>query len=197
MSVYGYMRIKREEKKKAEELFALYNEYPIPKENFFIDEPGLKKVRSEYMELKKKLRSGDLIVLPSLDKLGYNYEGILREWRELTQKYGVEIKILDKPLLDTRKGEEIASIVMAILECVADRERGKSKLQAEGIRAAKERGVRFGRPQLKYSAEFIDTAERFRKKQITLQDALGETGLKKSGLYYHLHRLIELGIISK
>lgn len=197
MSVYGYMRIKREEKKKAEELFALYDECPIPKENFFIDELGPKEEGRRYTELKKKLRRRDLIVLPSLDKLGNNCESIYRAWKELTQERGVEIKILDKPLLDTRRGEEIAAIVLAILEYAAEKEREKSKLQAEGIRAAKERGVRFGRPQIEYSAEFINTAEKFQKKQITIQEALVETGLKKSGLYYHLHRLIELGIISK
>ncbi len=109
----------------------------------------------------------------------------------------MEIKILNKPLLDTRRWEEIAAILLAILEYAAEKEREKSKLQAEGIRAAKERGVRFGRPQIEYSAEFINTAEKFRKKKIAIQEALVETGLKKSGSYYYLHRPIELNIISK
>lgn len=154
---------------------------------------------SGFASLKEKLRAGDLLVVGSLDQLGGSYESILREWEQIAEGIGTDIAVLDLPLVDTRKEREgipVSGIVRQILGFAAERDKKRTTLQAQGIRKAKERGVRFGRPRVEYTEEFVAAAEAFRKKQITLRQALERTGIKKSSFYYHLKRLAELGLIS-
>lgn len=192
--VYVYAGIRAGER--SEERLGELRKYPIAQENIFSDKMSGKQGRSGYLALKQKLRRGDLLVLPSLEDLGNNYETILREWRELTERIGVHIKVQKKAMLDTRRGEEILQVVEELLECMAEREREKSAIQARRIRNAKERGVQFGRPQTEYSEEFIETAREFHEKRITLEEAMRRMGVKKSGVYYHTQKLIELGVIA-
>lgn len=166
----------------------------VEKENIVVDE----EQTTQYQALKEKLRPGDLLVIQSLDKLGSNYECILREWTQLTEGIHADILVLDMPLLDTRKGRDeysVCAVVRQFLSFAAEKERQRTTLQAQGIRRAKERGVRFGRPRLQYTDEFIATAEAFRDKKITLDEALEKTGIKKSSFYYHIKKLTEMGYL--
>lgn len=189
---YGYVRAQTGQNLKKQ--IAILAER-VGKENVVADEGG----NTNFRALKEKLRPGDLLVIKTLDKLGSNYEGILREWTQITEGLRADILVLDMPLLDTRKREEgvpVGGIVQQFLTFAAEKEKRRTTLQAQGIRKAKERGVRFGRPRIEYTEEFIATVEAFRKKEITLQQALDSTGIKKSSFYYHMHRLIENGIVT-
>ena len=168
--MYGYAGIRAGER--SEERLGELRKYPIAQENIFSDKMSGKQGRSGYLALKQKLHRGDLLVLPSLEDLGNNYETILWEWRELTERKGVHIKVQKKAMLDTRRGEETVQVVEELLECMAEREREKSAIQARGIRNAKECGVQFGRPQTEYSEGFIETAREFHQKRITLEEAM-------------------------
>lgn len=192
MPVYGYARAQAGKSLKRQ-VMALSER--VERENIVTDAGDTAGLAA----LKEKLRAGDLLVVKSLDQLGNNYEVILREWRQIAEVIGADVQVLDLPLIDTRKEREgipVSGIVQQILGFAAERDKERTTLQAQGIRKAKERGVRFGRPRVEYTEEFIAAAEAFRKKQITLRQALERTGIKKSSFYYHLKRLAELGLIS-
>lgn len=190
--VYGYARAQAGKSLKRQ-VMALSER--VERENIVTDAGDTAGLAA----LKEKLQAGDLLVVKSLDQLGNNYEVILREWRQIAEVIGADILVQDLPLIDTRKEREgipVSGIVQQILGFAAERDKERTTLQAQGIRKAKERGVRFGRPRVEYTEEFIAAAEAFRKKQITLRQALERTGIKKSSFYYHLKRLAELGLIS-
>ena len=192
MPVYGYARAQAGKSLKKQ-IMALSER--VERENIVTDAGDT----AGFASLKEKLQAGDLLVVKSLDQLGNNYESILREWTQIVEVIGADILVQDLPLLDTRKKSEgipVSGIVQQILGFAAERDKERTTLQAQGIRKAKERGVRFGRPRVEYTEEFIAAAEAFRKKQITLRQALERTGIKKSSFYYHLKRLVELGLIS-
>ncbi|HIX50444.1 MAG TPA: recombinase family protein [Candidatus Borkfalkia faecavium] len=192
MPVYGYARAQAGKSLKRQ-VMALSER--VERENIVTDAGDTAGLAA----LKEKLQAGDLLVVKSLDQLGNNYEVILREWRQIAEVIGADILVQDLPLIDTRKEREgipVSGIVQQILGFAAERDKERTTLQAQGIRKAKERGVRFGRPRVEYTEEFIAAAEAFRKKQITLRQALERTGIKKSSFYYHLKRLAELGLIS-
>ena len=143
----------------------------------------------------RRLRCGDLLVIKSIDRLGRNYTMIIEEWSRITKKIRANILVLDMPLLDTRTGADtlvgkfISDIVLQILSFVAENERENIRTrQAEGIKLAKERGVKFGRPPAVYSENFMSAVKKFKSKEITLKEALNETGLKQSNFYYHMER---------
>ncbi|MDE5548933.1 MAG: recombinase family protein [Clostridia bacterium] len=148
--------------------------------------------RKEYMRLMRKLRSGDLLVIKSIDRLGRNYESIISEWSNITHKIGANIVVLDMPLLDTREkagtlvGKFIADIVLQVLSFVAENERANIRArQAEGIALAKQLGTRFGRPKKAFSPDFIKVAEDYNRKRITLPEALEILKMKQSTFFYH------------
>ena len=188
---YGYVRAQKGQSlKRQTEMVAEY----VGEENLIADETG----EDGYLALKKKLQPGDLLVIKSLDRLGSSYEEILREWTQITEEICADILVLDMPQLDTRKREEgkfVGGIVRNFLEFAAERERQRTSLQAQGIRKAKERGVRFGRPRLEYTEEFIATVADFLGKKITLAQALQKTGVKKSSFYYHVKRIEEKNLL--
>ena len=188
---YGYVRAQKGQslKRQTEMVTECVGE-----ENLIADEIG----EDGYLALKKKLQPGDLLVIKSLDRLGSSYEEILREWTQITEEICADILVLDMPQLDTRKREEgkfVGGIVRNFLEFAAERERQRTSLQAQGIRKAKERGVRFGRPRLEYTEEFIATVADFLGKKITLAQALQKTGIKKSSFYYHVRRIEEKNLL--
>ena len=150
------------------------------------------------MELVRKLERGDLLVVQSIDRLGRNYEEILEQWRILTRIRQVDIVVLDMPLLDTRKkgddltGTFVADLVLQILSYVAQSERENiRKRQAEGIAAAKARGVHFGNPGKPVPADFAETVEKWRRKEIRLPEALEHLGIGRTYFYRHV-KLLEL-----
>ncbi len=160
MTQYGYIRVSTKEQNEARQRIAM-NSYGIPEKNIVMDKQSGKDFeRPGFQRLKKKLKPGDVLVVKSIDRLGRNYEDILEQWRSLTKEKRVSVVVLDMPLLDTRKdkdltGELIADIVLQLLSYVAETERSFIRQrQAEGIQAAKERGVHFGRQPKKKPPEY-------------------------------------------
>lgn len=153
MNTYGYVRVSSFGQNEDRQT-AVMAELKIPERNIFKDkQSGNDFDRRQYKRLVKRLRSGDLIYILSIDRLGRNYEEIQHQWRVLTKDIGVDICVIDMPLLDTRQGKDlmgtfIADIVLQILSFVAENERENIKeRQSQGIAAAKKKGVRFGRPK--------------------------------------------------
>lgn len=163
---------------------------------FAIKKSGKNFERENYKLLIEKIRNNDLLIIKSIDRLGRNYDQIISEWNKITNIIGADILVLDMPLLDTRTksetlvGKFISDVVLQILSFVAENERANIRArQAEGIKAAKAQGVRFGRPQTNYSNIFKEVAQKYKDNSILLQDALTTLNIKKSNFYYHLKKL--------
>ena len=157
---YGYIRVSTREQNEDRQLIAL-QEFPIPARRIFMDKMSGKDFqRPQYQRLLRLLKPGNILVVKSIDRLGRNYQEILEQWRLLTKQKKVHIVVLDMPLLDTRRendliGTLIADIVLQLLSYVAQTERENIRQrQAEGIAAAKARGVKFGRPRKAIPKEF-------------------------------------------
>lgn len=149
-SVYGYVRVSTKDQNEARQLIAL-QEFGVDKQNVFVEKQSGKDFnRPQYKKLLRKIKAGDTLVIKSIDRLGRNYDEIIEQWRIITKEKQAAIVVLDMPLLDTRQGRDltgtlIADIVLQLLSYVAQTEREFIKRrQAEGIAAAKARGVRFG-----------------------------------------------------
>lgn len=177
MRNYGYVRVSTKDQNEDRQYIAL-RELCIPEENIFMDkQSGKDFVRPQYRRLVRRLKKDDLIYVKSIDRLGRNYTEILEQWRILTKEKGADIVVLDMPLLDTRRGKDLmgtflSDIVLQVLSFVAENERSNIRQrQAEGIAAAKARGVRFGRPPLPLPENFQEVYRAWRGKQITLKQA--------------------------
>ena len=175
-NTYGYVRVSSTDQNEDRQMIAL-SEYNIPKKNIYMDKQSGKDFdRPQYKKLTRKLKSGDLLYIMSIDRLGRNYEEIQKQWRILTKDIGIDICVLDMPLLDTRQGKDlmgtfIADLVLQILSFVAQSERKNiKKRQAEGIAAAKEKGVKFGRPELKIPDDFGKIIRQWEHKQISITE---------------------------
>lgn len=149
--IYAYVRVSTREQNEDRQLIAM-NELQVLQKNIFIDKQSGKDFdRPQYKKLLKKLRKDDLLYIKSIDRLGRNYNEIQEQWRILTKDKGADIVVLDMPLLDTRRGKDLmgtflSDIVLQVLSFVAENERVNIRQrQAEGIAAAKAKGVRFGR----------------------------------------------------
>ena len=174
-----------------------FSQFGVPRGNIFTDEQP--NVYGAYGELLQILKRGDLLVIKSLSALGDGYGGIATEWGRVTGSVGADIYVIDMPALDTRSAsdrEVISAVVVQLMNFCNERARKQSTLQAKGIQAAKQRGVKFGRPPKKYSDEFIEAARRFKSGEITMKDALVLTGMKQSSFYYHIHRLEAMNCIT-
>ncbi len=189
--VYGYARVSTKGQNLDRQLVEL-REFGIPDMNVYCDkESGKNFDRQNYLHLKKRLCEGDLIVIKSIDRLGRNYSMILEEWTFLTKTVRCDVVVLDMDLLDTRAqcegdlmGRFIADLVLQILSFVADNERRNIReRQAEGIRIAKEKGVKFGRPAVTVPARAKAAFELYRDNSISLEDALALSALKHSTFY--------------
>lgn len=192
MKIYAYARVSSKDQNLARQL-AAFDKLGIEKQNIFIEkESGKDFERPVYKRMVKRLKAGDMLVIESIDRLGRNYEMIIEEFRRLTKKKGVDIKVLDMPLLDTRAHQDltgmlIADIVLQLLSYVAQSERENIRTrQAQGIQAAKERGVRFGRPPLKLPENFMKIAGRFTQGELSIQEALRQSGMARSTFYRKL-----------
>ncbi|MBE6619533.1 MAG: recombinase family protein [Ruminococcaceae bacterium] len=186
---YGYVRVSSTDQNEDRQMVAL-SEVGITDENIFMDKQSGKDFeRPKYKKLIKKLKAGDLLYILSIDRLGRNYEEIQKQWRILTKDIGVDICVIDMPLLDTRNGKDlmgtfIADLVLQILSFVAQNERENiRKRQAEGIAAAKARGVRFGRPEITLPDGFDNYVLAWKEGQITISEILKLTGLSRSTFY--------------
>ena len=159
-SCYGYVRVSSRDQNEDRQLIAM-QELSIPPTHVYIDKQSGKDFnRPKYKRLLRKLRRDDLLYIKSIDRLGRNYDEILEQWRILTKEKGIDIVVLDMPLLDTRRGKDLmgaflSDIVLQVLSFVAENERTNIlQRQAEGIAAAKAKGVRFGRPPRPLPLEF-------------------------------------------
>ena len=198
-NVYGYIRVSSTDQNEDRQVAALRGK-EIPPQNIYTDKQSGKDFdRPQYKRLVKKVRPGDLLYVLSIDRLGRNYEEIQNQWRILTKEKGVDIAVLDMPLLDTRLNKDlmgtfIADLALQILSFVAQNERENiRKRQAEGIAAAKARGVRFGRPEIKNPADFGKTVREWEQKQISFAEALTRCGMSEATFYRRLreYRLSE------
>lgn len=187
--IYGYTRVSSIDQNEERQLIAL-NNVNVPKKNIYTDKISGKDFnRPQYNKLVKKLKSGDLLYILSIDRLGRNYEEIQNQWRILTKEIGIDICVLDMPLLDTRNGKDlmgmfIADLVLQILSFVAQSERENiRKRQQEGIAAAKAKGVKFGRPPLPLPEKFYEIHLAWRNKKMTLHQAAEACGMPKGTFY--------------
>jgi len=174
---YGYIRVSSREQNEARQVVALHD-FGITDECIFLDKQSGKDFnRPAYQRLIGMLRTGDVLVVKSIDRLGRNYEEILEQWRLITKEKGAAIVVLDMPLLDTRSNRDltgtlIADIVLQLLSYVAETERAFIKQrQREGIDAAKSRGVRFGPPAREKPDGFEELAEEWRRGKISAREA--------------------------
>ena len=190
---YGYVRVSTKEQNIDRQLVEMYAQGLNDRTIFIDKQSGKDFERDEYQKLKKKLKTGDLLIIKSIDRLGRNYDMIIDEWRQLVNDMDVDIQVLDMPLLDTRTegknlvGKFISDIVLQILSFVAENERENiKKRQAEGIRIAKEKGKHLGRPKLKLPKNFTIIADQYKKKEITLAEALLSLKMNRSSFYKKL-----------
>ncbi len=192
MNVYGYVRVSSVDQNEGRQLIALRKK-AVPDKNLFTDkQSGRDFDRPQYKQLIRKLKPGDLLYIQSIDCLGRNYEEIQRQWRIPTKEIGVDICVLDMPLLDTRRGGDlmgtfIADLVLQILSFVAQNERENiKKRQAEGIAAAKAKGIQFGRPKVPVPADFVKIVGQWEKRQLSISDVLNQCGMSESTFYRKL-----------
>ena len=191
-TTYGYIRVSSHDQNEDRQLIAL-QELKIPDKNIYMDKQSGKDFeRPQYRKLVRKLKKDDLLYVKSIDRLGRNYAEILEQWRKLTKEKGIDIVVLDMPLLDTRRGKDLmgtflSDIVLQVLSFVAENERNNiPQRQAEGIAAAKARGVRFGRPEIKPPDHFDQTISAWEKKEITLDDVISRCGMSEATFYRKL-----------
>ena len=186
MTEFAYIRVSSRDQNEDRQLLAL-KELNIPDKNIFIDKQSGKDFkRPQYRKMVRRIKKDDLLYIKSIDRLGRNYAEILEQWRILTKDKGIDIVVLDMPLLDTRKdknlmGAFIADLVLQILSFVAETERANLKQrQAEGIAAAKARGVKFGRPHKEMPDNFDELATMWLNGQISGSKAAKKCGVSLS-----------------
>lgn len=192
MRIYGYVRVSSADQNEERQLVAL-REKGVDENNIFIDKQSGKDFdRPQYKKMVQKIKSGDLLYILSIDRLGRNYEEIQRQWTVLTKEKCIDICVIDMPLLDTRQGKDlmgtfIADLVLQILSFVAQNERENiRKRQEEGIAAAKAKGIKFGRPEKQAPADFAKLVANWEKKKISLSEILKQCNMSEATFYRRL-----------
>ena len=190
MDTYGYVRVSTHDQNEARQMIAM-RELRIADKNLFVEKQSGKSFdRPQYKRLIKKLKPDDLLYIKSIDRLGRDYVEILEQWRILTKEKRIDIVVLDMPLLDTRRGKDLmgtflSDIVLQVLSFVAENERlNIRQRQAEGIAAAKARGVKFGRPPIPLPENFYQFHKEWRGKRLTLNQAADACAMPVSTFYY-------------
>lgn len=169
------------------------NELQVPQKNIFIDKQSGKDFeRPQYKKLLRKMKRDDLLYIKSIDRLGRNYNDIQEQWRVLTKEKGVDIVVLDMPLLDTRRGKDLmgtflSDIVLQVLSFVAENERANIRQrQAEGIAAAKAKDVKFGRPKKQLPVDFDKIVREWEEKKLSPAEVLQRCGVSEATFYRRL-----------
>ncbi len=188
--IYGYIRVSSREQNEARQRAAM-EEMAVPSRHIFMDKQSGKDFdRPQYQKMVRKFHEGDLLYIKSIDRLGRNYKDILEQWQILTKRKGIDIVVLDMPLLDTRRGKDLlgtflSDIVLQVLSFVAENERENIRSrQAEGIAAAKKRGVRFGRPRKPLPPRFPELSKAWKSGTITGTAAAKACGMPLSTFRY-------------
>ena len=202
--IFGYVRVSSADQNEERQLKAM-RQMGVQQDHIFVDkQSGKNFMRPQYTKLTHKLQQGDLLYLLSIDRLGRNYKEVQEQSRMLTLEIGVDICVIDMPLLDTRAGKDlmgtfIADLVLQILSFVAESERDNiRKRQEQGIAVAKAKGVKFGRPKIKVPLEFPEIVAEWERKEITFDEALKKSGLSQSTFYRKLrgYRLLRQNPLS-
>ncbi len=191
---YGYIRVSAKDQNEERQLIAM-KELDVNLDRIFMDKQSGKDFqRPQYKKMVRELRKNDLLYIKSIDRLGRNYSEILEQWRILTKERGVDIVVLEMPLLDTRRGKDLmgtflSDIVLQVLSFVAENERSNIKQrQAEGIAAAKARGVQFGRPKIEIPDNFMQLVSQWENKKIRLSYVLEVCQISKATFYRRLNQ---------
>jgi len=192
MTTYAYGRVSAKDQNLQRQL-AAFHEFGIEQQFIYTDKKSGKDFeRKEYKRLLKRLRAGDLLVIKSIDRLGRNYDQIIEEWNRITNAMGADTRTKTETLV----GKFISDIVLQVLSFVAENERENIKQrQAEGIKIARQKGVRFGRPSFIYSDEFLSVAYDYKEKRISSKTAMRLLGLKQDNFYFHIHKLKQLNML--
>ncbi len=189
-AVYGYIRVSTKEQNEERQVIAL-RENGVTENHIFMDKQSGKDFnRPQYQIMVQRMKRGDLLYIKSIDRLGRNYEEILIQWRTLTKDRGIDIAVLNMPLLDTRRGKDLigtflSDVVLQVLSFVAENERNNIRQrQAEGIAAAKARGVKFGRPRKRLPENFYNMYKKWKCGEISGLAAARECGMPLSTFRY-------------
>lgn len=192
---YGYVRVSTREQNEDRQMIAL-QQFPVLQTHIFMDKQSGKDFnRPQYKKLLRKLHPGDVLVVKSIDRLGRNYDEILTQWRHLTKEKRVDIVVLDMPLLDTRSSRDltgtlIADIVLQLLSYVAQTERENIRQrQAEGIAAAKARGVQFGRPCKEIPQSFYPLYKRWLAQELSGREAARQLHITHNTFFKWAHQI--------
>ncbi len=188
-NVYGYVRVSSREQNEDRQLIAL-KELQVLEENIYIDKQSGKDFnRPQYKRLMRKLKPDDLIYIKSIDRLGRNYGEILEQWKTITKDKHVDLYVIDMPILDTRReknllGTFISDLVLTLLSYVAENERANIRQrQAEGIAAAKARGVHFGRRPNPLPENFYEVYQQWKMKKISVSEAAKQCGMPQTTFF--------------
>ena len=191
---FGYVRVSTKEQNEARQITVM-EKLSIPKRNVYVDKSSGKDFeRPQYKKMLRRMKKDDVLYVKSIDRLGRNYGEILEQWRILTREKGVDIVVLDMPLLDTRRGKDLmgtflSDIVLQILSFVAENERANIRqCQAEGIAAAKARGVRFGRPAKPLPENYRNVYRQWKAGEISGVAAARKCGMPLSSFRYRAER---------
>ena len=189
MITYGYVRVSSTDQNEDRQMIALHQVGVEDKHIFMDKQSGKDFDRPQYKKRVKKMRHGDLLYVLSIDRLGRNYDEIQHQWRILTKEIGIDVCVIDMPLLDTRRSKDllgtfVADLVLQVLSFAAHNERDNiRKRQAEGIAAAKARGVHMGSPNKTLPDDFPEIVAQWKKKQITAAEAMKRCNLCESTFY--------------
>jgi len=190
-NIYGYIRVSTKEQNEDRQVESIRN-YGVKDENVFMDKKSGKDFERDQYQLMKQIMKrteNNILVIKSIDRLGRNYKEIQNEWRELTQGYGIDIVVLDMPLLDTTKykdllGTFISDLVLQVISFVAEQERINIRTrQEEGIKIAKQKGKKFGRPKLQLPEDFKIEYDKWRRDEQTAKETMNKLNLKRTKFY--------------
>lgn len=202
-NVYGYVRVSSRDQNEDRQMLVM-KELKVPEKHIFVDKQSGKDFeRPMYQKMVKALKENDILYIKSIDRLGRNYEEILEQWRILTKEKKVDIVVIDMPLLDTRKeknllGTFIADLVLQILSYVSESERVVIKQrQREGIEAAKQKGVKFGRPAKCYPKDWEWMVEQYQKGELSAQWIAKQCDITVSTFYRRIRKMKKQGKIKK
>jgi DNA invertase Pin-like site-specific DNA recombinase len=188
-NVYGYVRVSSKDQNEERQVITM-REMQVPEENIYIDKQSGKDFnRPQYKRLLRRIKPDDLIYIKSIDRLGRNYTEILDQWKVITKDKRVDLYVMDMPILDTRReknllGTFISDLVLALLSYVAENERNNIRQrQAEGIAAAKARGVHFGRRPNPLPGNFYEVYQQWKMKKISVSEAAKQCGMPQTTFF--------------
>ncbi len=196
--VYGYIRVSTQEQNIERQMIALLDAGMDRKDIYIDKQSGKNFKRPAYARMMRRVREGDLIIVKSIDRLGRNYQEIMEQWRIITKEKKVDIRIMDMPLLDTTRtkdllGTFISDVVLQLLSFVAENERDNIRQrQAEGIAAAKARGIQFGKPKIHMPDNFPELYRQWEGDSISTQDFAELCNVGRSTLYKRIREYREL-----